>query len=78
MPEAMAMTFFSAPAISQPTTSGFVYTRNSSVAKTLLQLVGDVVVANGHHRGRGVARQDLLGQVRPGEHADGVAGQLLG
>ena len=34
MPEAMAITFFSAPAISQPTTSGFVYTRNSSPAKT--------------------------------------------
>ena len=33
MPEAMAITFFSAPATSQPTTSGFVYTRNSSPAK---------------------------------------------
>ena len=25
--------------------------------------------------GRGVAGQDLLGQVRAGEHADGMAGQ---
>ena len=34
MPEAMAITFLSAPATSQPITSGFVYTRNRSLAKT--------------------------------------------
>ena len=31
MPAAIAMTFFSAPAISHPTTSGFVYTRKVAV-----------------------------------------------
>ena len=31
MPAAIAITFFSAPAISQPTTSGFVYTRKVTV-----------------------------------------------
>ncbi len=34
MPEAMAMTFFRAPATSQPITSGFVYTRKRSLART--------------------------------------------
>ena len=34
MPDAMAITFLSAPATSQPMTSGFVYTRNTSLAKT--------------------------------------------
>src|SRR3712207_7885847 len=34
IPEAMAMTFFSAPATSHPTTSGLVYTRNASVLNT--------------------------------------------
>ena len=38
---------------------------------------GDVVVVHGHHAGGGVAGEDLLGQVGPGEHADGVAGQHL-
>ena len=33
VPAAMAITFLSAPAISQPTTSGFVYTRKRSVMK---------------------------------------------
>ncbi len=33
MPEAMAITFFRAPATSQPITSGLVYTRNRSLAK---------------------------------------------
>ena len=34
MPDAIAITFLSAPATSQPITSGFVYTRNPSPANT--------------------------------------------
>jgi hypothetical protein len=64
------------PPTSQPTTSGFVYTRNSSW-KHLLQRGGDVVVVHGEHAGGGVAGQDLLGQVGAGEHADRVTGQDL-
>ena len=42
-----------------------------------LQLAGDDVVVDGHHAGRRLAGEDLLGQVRPGEHGDRVAGQLV-
>ena len=69
-PAPIASTFFSAPAISQPTTSGFVYTRNVGVEEQLLQLLGDRRVAGRDHRRGRLARRDLLGEVRTGQHAD--------
>ena len=76
MPDAMAITFLSAPATSQPITSGFVYTRNAVAGEHVLQRLGDHRVVHGDHRRGGVAGEDLLGQVRAGEHAARVAGQL--
>ena len=77
MPEAMAMTFLSAPATSQPTTSGLVYTRNRRVQKTCCRRRRDGLVAHGQHGGGGVTGEDLLGQVRAGQHAVGVTGHDL-
>ena len=78
MPDAMAMTFFSAPATSQPIDVGVrVDAEQVGWRSRRVQLAGDGVVAHGQHRGRRVAGQDLLGQVRAGEHAVGVAGQHL-
>ena len=76
MPDAMAITFLSAPATSQPMTSGFVYTRNAVAGEHVLQRLGDHRVVHRDHRRGGVARQDLLGEVRTGEHPARVAGQL--
>ncbi len=65
----MAITFFSAPATSQPMTSGFVYTRKTSVLKSGLQVGADPAVVEGHDAGGREPGEDLLGQVGPGEHA---------
>ena len=53
-PTAIAMTFFIAPAISHPTTSGFVYTRNVCGHEQLLQLLR-------RRRHRAVATTDAVG-----------------
>ena len=45
--------------------------------EAVLEGLGDREVGQGDHRCRGVAGEDLLGEVRPGQHADGVAGDLL-
>ena len=48
-------------------------------AQQLLDLIAAIgLVGHGHDGGRRLAGGDLPGQVRPGEHADGVAGDDLG
>ncbi len=77
MPEAMAITFLSAPATSQPITSGLVYTRKQRRwRRASWSVVRDHWVLHRDDAAGGVAGQDLLGQVGAGEHAAGMAGQL--
>ena len=69
-PAAMAMTFFTAPPISQPTTSALVYTRNVGPVSRCCTAAAASRVGEGHRRCRRVAGDHLAGQVRSGEHAD--------
>ena len=81
MPAPIASTFFSAPAISQPTTSGFVYTRNVGVMNSCCSSLGRLGVVDRDDRRRRLARRDLAREVRTGQHADAVgvvAGEHLG
>ena len=64
MPDAMAITFLSAPATSQPMTSGFVYTRNASPANTSCSASAITGSSMAITDAGGVAGEDLLGQVR--------------
>ena len=77
IPAAIAMTFFSAPATSQPTTSGFDVDAEQPLMERLLQSLGHDRVGHGDDRRGGIADEDLLGQVRPGEHGRGMAGHHL-
>ncbi len=62
-----------APAISQPTTSGLVYTRKVSGRQQLLHPSAQALVGHGHDGGRGLAGDHLRRQVGAGEHADRAA-----
>ena len=73
MPAAIAITFFSAPAISQPTTSGFVYTRKLSVMKSCWSCA--VVSASRHAITDAAGCPSATSRARfgPGEHRDPIA-----
>ena len=70
MPAPIASTFFSAPAISQPTTSGFVYTRNVGAKNSCCSSLGDRGVGDRDDRRGRLPGRDLAREVRAGEHAD--------
>ena len=77
MPAPIASTFLSAPAISQPTTSGFVYTRNVGAKKTRCNSSATVGVRDRDDRRGRLAGRDLAREVRAGQHADAV-GLVIG
>ena len=64
MPAPIASTFFSAPAISQPTTSGFVYTRNVGPRNSCCSCSRDLGVGRRDDRRRRLSGRDLLREVR--------------
>ncbi len=70
MPAPIASTFFNAPAISQPMTSGFVYTRKLGEKNSCCRLSATAVVAHRNDRSRRLPGRDLTRQVRTGQHTD--------
>ena len=77
MPAAMAITFFVAPAISQPTTSVPMYTRNVRVCTRSWTRRGQHLVRQGHHTGGRLPLGHLPGQIRAGQDPGGDAGKDL-
>ena len=64
MPAPIASTFFSAPAISQPTTSGFVYTRSVGAKNTCCSSSATAGVGHRDDRRGRLAGRDLAREVR--------------